>query len=150
MPIDTCVQWPTGNVSAHFSAREFQCRHCGTLVLHPLLVLGLEWLRHLVEQPIYVTSGYRCEEYNRQIGGAPDSQHVLGKAADIRLHGMDVLPLFRAAYRVPYFDGGGIGLYSEGFVHVDVRDGRARWGRVQGIYGTLADTLRAMGAPTHE
>ena len=31
-----------------------------------------------------INSGFRCEELNRLVGGLPDSQHVLGQAADIR------------------------------------------------------------------
>ena len=31
-----------------------------------------------------INSGYRCEELNRLVGGVPNSQHVLGQAADIR------------------------------------------------------------------
>ena len=31
-----------------------------------------------------VNSGYRCEELNRLVGGVPNSQHMLGQAADIR------------------------------------------------------------------
>lgn len=33
--------------------------------------------------PLYVTSGFRCENLNRGIGGSPSSQHTLGEAADI-------------------------------------------------------------------
>ncbi|MBR1688994.1 MAG: DUF882 domain-containing protein [Prevotella sp.] len=34
---------------------------------------------------IRITSGYRCPALNRQVGGAPTSQHLLGEAADIHL-----------------------------------------------------------------
>ena len=34
--------------------------------------------------PIIINSGYRNEVYNRQVGGARNSQHLLGQAADIR------------------------------------------------------------------
>jgi zinc D-Ala-D-Ala carboxypeptidase len=30
-----------------------------------------------------VTSGYRCPQLNRAVGGVSNSQHVLGQAADI-------------------------------------------------------------------
>ena len=33
--------------------------------------------------PIYVTSGFRSLDVNREIGGAPKSQHMKGQAADI-------------------------------------------------------------------
>lgn len=31
-----------------------------------------------------INSGYRCEELNRMVGGVPNSQHMMGQAADIR------------------------------------------------------------------
>ena len=43
----------------------------------------LEPLRTAYRKPIYVNSGYRCEELNRLVGGAKNSQHMTGKAADI-------------------------------------------------------------------
>ena len=44
--------------------------------------------------PIIVTSGYRCTELNRIIGGVPDSNHVLGRAADIICPRMPTTLLF--------------------------------------------------------
>ena len=35
--------------------------------------------------PIIVTSGFRCEEVNRKVGGVTHSQHLTGQAADIHL-----------------------------------------------------------------
>ncbi len=43
----------------------------------------LEAVRDLVGQPILITSGYRCAELNRRIGGSPSSAHTRGMAADI-------------------------------------------------------------------
>lgn len=43
----------------------------------------LDPLRQAWYGPIFVTSGYRCKELNRAVGGAPHSQHLLGQAADI-------------------------------------------------------------------
>ena len=44
----------------------------------------LEPLRKRFGQPIYVNSGYRCQELNRAVGGAVKSYHLYGRAADIR------------------------------------------------------------------
>lgn len=41
--------------------------------------LRLHWGR-----PVIVTSGYRCPTLNKVVGGALDSQHRYGQAADIR------------------------------------------------------------------
>ena len=44
----------------------------------------LEPARFLVG-PIIITSGFRCEEVNRKVGGVRNSQHLVGLAADIHL-----------------------------------------------------------------
>lgn len=43
----------------------------------------LDPLREIYGKPIIVTSGYRCKELNRAVGGAAHSQHMSGCAADI-------------------------------------------------------------------
>lgn len=48
-----------------------------------LAVRLLEPLRIYHRQPMYITSGYRSEELNRLVGGAPGSQHMKGEAVDI-------------------------------------------------------------------
>lgn len=44
----------------------------------------LDPLREAYKKPIIVTSGFRCEELNRLIGGSKTSQHRTGQAVDIR------------------------------------------------------------------
>lgn len=44
----------------------------------------LDPLREAYGKPIIVTSGFRCDELNRLIGGSKTSQHRTGQAADIR------------------------------------------------------------------
>lgn len=48
----------------------------------------LEQVRALLGKPIIVTSGYRSPEVNLAIGSTNKSQHPLGCAADIKVHGM--------------------------------------------------------------
>ena len=48
-----------------------------------LMVRLLEPLRIYHRQPMYIMSGYRSEELNRLVGGAPSSQHMKGEAVDI-------------------------------------------------------------------
>lgn len=38
--------------------------------------------------PVRVTSGFRCQELNRVIGGSPTSQHTTGEAADFEIPGV--------------------------------------------------------------
>lgn len=49
------------------------------LVDNVLDPLRLEWGR-----PVIVTSGYRCPKLNKAVGGASNSAHLYGQAADIR------------------------------------------------------------------
>ena len=43
----------------------------------------LDPLREAYGRPIRVTSGYRCPELNRVVGGSPTSDHMQARAADI-------------------------------------------------------------------
>lgn len=45
----------------------------------------LDPLRERYGKPIIVNSGYRCPKHNREVGGATNSQHLKGEAADIRV-----------------------------------------------------------------
>jgi len=48
-----------------------------------LSLFVLEPLRKMMGCGIIVTSGYRCPELNKIVGGAKESQHLKGEAADI-------------------------------------------------------------------
>lgn len=123
-----------GDLSVHFYRREFVCHCCGTFQQDPTLLEALEQLRTLASAPVVVLCGYRCPEHNRRVGGKPDSQHLLGKAADIRIAGIDLQAMYEFALRVPQFAAGGIGVYDRDFLHVDVRGHLARWAQVNGKY----------------
>lgn len=45
---------------------------------------GLERVRDVINAPIIVSSGYRCQKLNSSIGGARSSQHTVGEAADFK------------------------------------------------------------------
>lgn len=42
----------------------------------------LQPLRNHLGCPVIVTSGFRCAELNKKIGGKPNSHHLMGYAAD--------------------------------------------------------------------
>ncbi|HEV2563752.1 MAG TPA: DUF882 domain-containing protein [Microvirga sp.] len=83
-------------------------------------------------QPINIISAYRSPETNgalrrRSSGVAEHSQHMLGKAMDIRLPDVDTARLRAIAMKKQY---GGVGYYaSSAFVHVDTGSVRA-WPRM--------------------
>ena len=86
----------------HFSEKEFWCRcsQCqkgdAEMGILPGGMLGgvpenvkalvenvLDPLREKYGKPIKVNSGYRCPNHNLAVGGATQSQHMKGEAADI-------------------------------------------------------------------
>jgi len=139
-----------GDLSKNFSKSEFACRCCGRAEVNPLLVAALQELRDLAAAPVRITSGYRCPEHNQAVGGATRSQHLLGNAADIVIKGLSVASMCELATQVHAFRNGGIGVYPEqGFIHVDVREVRARWGHLAGKYVTLAKALKQTEGDDH-
>lgn len=68
---------------------------------------GLEMVRVLLQAPILVSSGYRSPLVNRAVGGAANSQHILGEAADFTAPGfgppeMIVRAIMRSTRPIPY------------------------------------------------
>ncbi len=84
----------------------------------------LQKVRDAVKRPITITSGWRNKQHNLEIGGASSSQHLLGKAADCRIKGLE--PKFANIYFAKYgnFNGFGIAL---NYTHVDIRDDFSIW-----------------------
>jgi uncharacterized protein YcbK (DUF882 family) len=73
--------------------------------------------------PLLVTSGFRCELHNQAVGGARNSQHLVGKAIDVLCEPTKADALVAAA-KVAGFRGIGHGV---GFLHVDTRACAAEW-----------------------
>lgn len=113
-------------LSPHFSRREFACRcGCGASDVNPELLVVLEAVRAKFSKPVTVVSGLRCAARNARVGGARNSQHMAGTAADIRVAGVppsDVATWLEQTYTGRF----GIGRYAS-FTHIDVRPVAARW-----------------------
>lgn len=126
-------------LTTNFTKEEFACSHCKIFYAVPELPTALQELRNLAGRPVHLLSAYRCALHNKKIGGAKNSLHVAGKAADIQIDGATVLETFELCKQIEAFRLGGIGIYpQEHFVHVDVRDKAARWARVDGNYVGLS------------
>lgn len=112
-----------GMVSKYFAANEVCCHCCGRQGAVPELLQFLDDLREAIGRPLYVTSVYRCPVHNEEVGGVPNSQHTQGTAADTYCDGLSVDQLADIGVRL---GADGVGrYYSQGFVHFDVRAGRA-------------------------
>jgi len=124
-----------GDLTANFSSKEFECKHCDQLVLSPLVPNALQAMRERAGKPITINSGYRCPIHNKAVGGAPMSKHLKGIAVDFKIAGYSVFEMAALAESSLDFRNGGIGIYPEqGFVHADVRSGPLRWIQLKGKY----------------
>lgn len=111
-------------LTRNFKLSEFACKDgSNDIILDMRLVWKLQELRDLLGRPVLITSGYRTESYNQKVGGVKNSQHLLGKASDIIVKGMEITELSRIAKIVGF---NGIGIYKT-FLHVDVREHESNW-----------------------
>lgn len=125
-PLPDVIDLPVepGKLSPHFDASEFTCHHCGAGAdkISKRLIDLLEQLRENIGGlPLHVNSGYRCPYHNSQVGGVPNSQHVLGTAADIATPAGMSFENFKWYVQQLPFDG--VGFYAPDFIHVDTRNG---------------------------
>ena len=111
----------------NFDDDEFRCKHCGELKCTDEFLIRLQAFRYRLNMvfgkniPIVVTSGYRCEEHNRDIGGVPNSRHLVSDAADICSTAITPEDLYADAIASQLFST--VILYKKSrFVHVDSRE----------------------------
>ena len=111
-------------LSPNFYVYELACRD-GTeiFLVHPALLVLLEEIRSYFKRPVIVTSGYRTKTHNSRVGGKPDSAHLYGVAADIRIIGT---PPFDVQTFAEKLGVGGLGSYDT-WTHVDVIGKDRRW-----------------------
>lgn len=121
-------------LSKNFNAYEFRCGlgrpcSCQKTLIDKELVEILQKIRdHWPGRALHITSGYRCPEYNRSVGGATGSYHSKGMAADITVDGVAPREVAKYAESIGVL---GIGLYETSadgyFVHVDTRTAKSYW-----------------------
>ena len=113
-------------LSANFKVKEFACTDgSDPIFIDTDLVNVLQKIRDHFGKPVTINSAYRTPGRNKAVGGQAYSQHLYGKAADIKING--VAPKKVAAYAETLLPKrGGIGVYAT-FVHVDVRTNKSRW-----------------------
>jgi len=121
-------------LTKNFTLREFKCKD-GTRVPDHLientleLAKNLQELRDFLGEPVRVNSSYRTEAHNKSVGGSAQSQHLLARASDIKVKGIDTEDLYLIIEKLieqGCMKEGGLGLYNT-FIHYDTRGTRARW-----------------------
>ena len=121
-------------ITENFSLSEFDCKdgsELPTALLPNVLDLAdnLQVLRDYLGVPISINSAYRSLEYNRKIGGATNSQHLLAKAADIVVESKSpeqVANIIKYLISEGKMMQGGLKA-SKTFTHYDIRGHKARW-----------------------
>lgn len=113
-------------LAKNFRVREFACQDgSDTIYISRSLVLVLQYIRERVKGAVTISSAYRTKTHNKAVGGAANSQHLYGTAADIIVPGYTAQNLANIAREVmPTW--GGVGLYNWG-IHVDVRETKSDW-----------------------
>jgi uncharacterized protein YcbK (DUF882 family) len=118
-------------MTSHFSHTELQCKcGCGKASMNQQFMEKLEELRVDYGRPMTISSGYRCPDHNRRVGGVPDSAHTSGCAVDITFRsGHELFMIIKAL-----INGGFVRVgidFARKFVHVDAdpsKPAQVMWG----------------------
>lgn len=118
-------------LATNFTSAEFDCHGngcCSTTLVDQKLVTYLQKIRDHFGKAVTINSGYRCATHNKSVGGATNSYHTKGQAADIVVDGIKPIEVARYAEELGIL---GIGLYETDkdgyFVHVDTRISKSFW-----------------------
>lgn len=121
-------------LTKNFELAEFNCRDGRKVPPQYMdnvkkVAENLQVLRDHIGEAIHINSCYRPPDYNKKIGGAPNSQHLTASAADITTKShtpKQLAAIIEKLIKEGKMKQGGLGIYP-GFVHYDVRGTRARW-----------------------
>ena len=108
----------------YFTDKELSCR-CGCGLMPKIVtVYLLNRIREDYGKPINVSSGARCAEHNKKIGGAKASEHLKGNAVDL-VRTQELLDFLLARlefYKICMEDPEA----TPGWIHIDTRN-RNEW-----------------------
>jgi len=105
----------------YFPAHEFERIGSDGNRMNISFMEKLNKLREEINQPLPLTSAWRSEARNQQVGGAKNSAHLYGRAVDLRVHGDTA---YRVVDMAPRHGFTGIGVKQHGilryrFLHLD-------------------------------
>ncbi|MGV8905543.1 MAG: D-Ala-D-Ala carboxypeptidase family metallohydrolase [Acetobacterium sp.] len=117
------VPQPDDQLTRHFNRQEFKCcceeRYCNGFPheMNRELIKRLEAVRQELNTAIIVTSGVRCQTRNQEVGGIPESKHLIGHAVDCYVPRFCIETLADAARNQNL----GVILYeAQGFCHLEI------------------------------
>jgi len=121
-------------ITENFYLDEFTCKDQSDIPLNVFmnilkLAVEMQKIRNYFQRSITVNSGYRSPSYNKKIGGASKSQHLLGMACDFTVSGytsFEVADIVEDLMQSEVIKNGGLGEYDT-FTHYDIRTKPARW-----------------------
>lgn len=111
-------------ISEHFHSSEFVCQHCGAIKIDENLVDKMENIfTKLNASKCIISSGYRCPDYDTEIGGFV-GKHAEGLAADCIYYDAEGNPIpskyvICAAYDLGQLNG--IAKINDNYTHLDNR-----------------------------
>lgn len=115
----------------YFKKSEFACK-CGKYCdgypaeIDMDMVKIADEIRARIGKPISINSGLRCKTHNANVGGVFNSQHLLGKAADLGCPICCTPAQMASIAETIMGNTGGIGIYTWG-IHIDTRSEKSRW-----------------------
>lgn len=130
--------WNKGDdiqLSKNFNSKEFDCQctrpACVEQRISIDLVEKIELIRKEINQPLTITSGFRCFNHQQDLKDkgtvstviAQKSTHVLGDAVDIKIPKNNTIDTFLERCE-KHFESIGI---AKTFLHLDLRKGKRRW-----------------------
>ncbi|MEO0995488.1 MAG: D-Ala-D-Ala carboxypeptidase family metallohydrolase [Pseudomonadota bacterium] len=122
--------------SRYFLPAELASRGNNRVWVSKAMIAALDRVRAEVGHPIRILSGYRDPSHNRRIGGAPNSRHIVGDAADIDLSRYDEWARYALLWHL--IDNGftSFGTYGDrpNMLHADMRPRAAIWRHGGGLH----------------
>lgn len=107
----------------HFKRSEFACPcgKCGGFPAEPeeTLARAADKVREYFNSPVTISSGVRCADHNKEVGGVSNSRHLSGKAMDFSVRGFSassVLPYVQSLPEIRYAYA-----IDSGWVHMDIQ-----------------------------
>jgi uncharacterized protein YcbK (DUF882 family) len=111
-------------VTKNFRRKELECKcGCGQVINDELFLYNLQRLRDLYGEPITISSGFRCPEYNAKVSPRTGAAgpHTIA-AVDIPVYGHRAYRMLEIAFKLGFR---GIGINQKGeinqrYIHLDM------------------------------